>query len=248
MVAGCAANPPPAPPPVDLNVAVPSITPQAETNSTQTKGGLQISIAPVEYTVETVDERTVQRVQAPAGAELMVGDHPDVQVYVQNRVKTFARGKPRRVAFQVTVNNQLPRVFHGSGTVVQFNVGGKLLAVDQRGYSDFQNSIIPPRNEQQITIYGPLLDQIPPQGIIGVFLYDVVTNQSDAGVVTDKQNFEWYFDYKMVNQTVQGHDSVTQGYMPTADYRAEIAREREAASGEQFHPSNPDAPAAPDYP
>jgi hypothetical protein len=246
-VAGCVMSGPPSPPPtIPVTVGVPTITALDETKESQTKGGLVISIAPVEYAADAADVRTVRQIQPPLGATFLEGDEP--QVYVQTVVETKARVKPPRLEFLVTVNNQMPRVFHGAGTVVQFDVGGKLLAVDQRGYSDLQNAIVPPRTEQQIRIYGPRLDRVPSTGTLGVFLYDVVTNQNDAGVVTEKQNFEWYFTLKTVNQTVQGRDTFSQGWMPIPAYRAELARERREAAMERFEVSHPGATPEPDVP
>jgi hypothetical protein len=44
-------TPPPPPPPVNMSVLKPSLTPLPETKSSQEKGGVEISIAPVAYTV-----------------------------------------------------------------------------------------------------------------------------------------------------------------------------------------------------
>jgi hypothetical protein len=138
--------------------------------------------------------------------------------YSRNKItESTAVPDPAELKFTVTLNNQMARVFHGGGTVVQFKVGGKLLAVQQAGYSELQNAIVPPRNEQQIVIYGPALSQIPASGTLGVFLYDVVTDQNDAGVVTAKANFQWFFDYKMESRTATGRPTQVQNLRMSRD-------------------------------
>jgi hypothetical protein len=103
---------------------------------------------------------------------------------------------PDRLVFHVNISNQMPRVFRGSGIAVQFNVAGKIAAVDSSGYGDLTNIIVPPRGEQEITVLGPPIEGIPAPSTIGLFFYDVVTNTDQAGNVTEKQNFEWYFSYQ----------------------------------------------------
>jgi hypothetical protein len=119
---------------------------------------------------------------------------------------------PERLEFIVKVNNKLPRVFRGAGIVVQFNVGGKLQAVEQQGYADLTNSIIPPRTEQEIKIYGPLLSSVPDQTTIGLFLYDVVSNTDQAGNITQKNNFEWFYTYATEPKQIAGEIHKTEGW------------------------------------
>ncbi len=47
-----------------------------------------------------------------------------------------------------------------------------------------------------MTIVGPPVGSIPSPCTIGIFLYDVVTKMDQAGNITDKQNYEWYFSYQ----------------------------------------------------
>ena len=108
--------------------------------------------------------------------------------------------RPDRLAFQIMVNNKLPRVFRGQGIVLQFTASGQQLTVDQSGAAPLAAALIPPGSQQQVTIYGPSLGALPPSAAgspttIGLFLYDVVTATDGAGNPTQRQNFEWYFSY-----------------------------------------------------
>ena len=214
MVAGCEA-PPAATRSTTATVGVPVITPQAETRESQEKGGIDISIAPVTYTAAMQQHVHIQQIPPPpivwkSGGEL----------YVRRTTTSTAVVEPQNLRFVLKVNNKMPRVFHGAGTIVQFNVGGRLQAVDQSGYNNFLGAIIPPRQEQQIEIVGPRLDALSAaQGIIGVFLYDVVTNQNEAGVVTEKQNFEWYFDYTLEPRELSGERRTEHVYLSAYEYQ-----------------------------
>ncbi|HEX4794647.1 MAG TPA: hypothetical protein VH370_12680 [Humisphaera sp.] len=228
-----------------MQVDIPVITRQAETKQDQEKGGLEMTVAPVGYQPATHTKTTVAQAQETVGGELM-GGHQG-KVYVTIDTQTTAQVKPDRLSFLVTINNKMPRVFHGAGTVVQFNVGGRVLAVDQRGYSTLQGAIVPPQQQQQVTIVGPPLSELPAKsGIIGVFLYDVVTQQSDAGVVTEKQNYTWYFDYTMTPQPIEvAAPQNRAGYMPIQEYQRIMAQQQmEQMRGQPYAPSQvPPVPA-----
>jgi hypothetical protein len=202
-----------------VSYMVPTITPQPETKYLQEKGGLQISMAPATYAASEVVKYTYTPSQPHGGAFVMgpTGKTPQVHVdWVKETVMTVA---PDRVKFLVKVNNQLPRVFRGAGMVVQFNVGGQLMPVEQQGYRPLVDVIVPPRSEAQVEILGPPLSAMKGNnGIVGIFLYDVVTNVNEAGVVTEKQNFEWYFNYTVENKQANLPYATGNGWMAQSDY------------------------------
>jgi len=190
---------------VKVTAKLPTLAPMPETIPTQEKGGIKISVAPVTYQVKP-DTMVEDRPANPSFSERLF--RPENAVGFGIRVYTpVLRVVPDRLRFSVLVSNQMPRVFHGAGTIVQFNVAGKLVAVDNEGYAALRTAIIPPRSEQQVEIYGPPLDTLPDQGTIGLFMYDVVTNTDTAGNVTEKQNFEWFFQYAV--QLVEQEMSVS---------------------------------------
>jgi hypothetical protein len=185
-------------PTVKMSVLKPSLTPLPETKPSQDKGGVEISIAPVTYTVveraevtdRTLYERTKREYEFGTGR---VFETP-VRV-IERKTTPLLRTDPEKLKFQVKVVNKLPRVFRGQGMVVQFNVGGKLHSVDPSAYAELVQMIVPPRNEQAVYIYGPPTQELPASCPVGLFFYDVVTQIDNAGVVTEKQNFEWYYNY-----------------------------------------------------
>jgi hypothetical protein len=196
---GCQSTQPPQPPPTQkISALKPSLTPLPETKPSQDKGGVEISVAPVVYTVvdgtKATDRILYERVKRDY--EIGTGRVFETPVRVIERTTTpVPKIQPDRLKFQVKVVNKMPRVFRGQGMVVQFNVAGKLHNVSPSGYAELVQMIVPPRNEFAVDIYGPPLSELPANCPVGIFLYDVVTKTDDAGNVTEKQNFEWYWNY-----------------------------------------------------
>lgn len=197
---GCETMTTPEPTPtVKVSVLKPSVTPLPETKSSQEKGGVEISIAPVAYTVVERSKKSDRTVFEGTNREYTydgTGRIYEVPVRVIERTTTSALGiDPSRLKFQVKVVNKMPRVFRGQGMVMQFNVAGKLHPVDPTAYADLVNLIVPPRNEQVVYINGPPIQELPTTCPVGLFIYDVVTQTDNAGNVIEKQNFEWYYTY-----------------------------------------------------
>lgn len=184
-----------APTMVKVSAKLPTLAPMAETNPFQEKGGMKISVAPVQYNLAEGNSISVVQVRQSFKEVLRFGPPQAANVFVERTYTPALDVKPDRLIFKVHLSNQMPRVFRGSGIAVQFNVAGKLVAVNAEAYADIVNAIIPPRGEQELEVYGPQIATIPDPTTIGLFFYDVVTNTDNAGNVTEKQNFEWYFQY-----------------------------------------------------
>jgi hypothetical protein len=110
---------------------LPVVTPQTETQNAQAKGGIEkggieITVIPKEF--KAVSEEKLNYVQkAPPRYKMLVGvSSGPPPVYVDWTKETEVRVEPEEIKFLVKINNKLPRVFHGAGTVVRFNVGGQL--------------------------------------------------------------------------------------------------------------------------
>lgn len=194
-------------PVVTVRCVYPVITPLADTKELQKKGGINISFAPNNFECVDSVERTSKEIPRNtfdfnetyslisfinAGA----GGKPENYKLMETTSTPVYAVKPNKVAFRIKINNQMPRVFRGAGTVVLYNFGGKNMSVNSQDYADLSNIIVPPRTEQEITIYGPSLQTIPENTTLGIFFYDVVTKTDNAGNIVEKQNFEWYYKYQ----------------------------------------------------
>ncbi len=180
---------------IKLSADVPSLAPLAETPQSQTKGGLRITLAPDTFKADESWSVQSQQVAPPSFLGMVVQPSPN-SIYVETTKTPSLNVTPDGLVFHVNLSNQMPRIFRGSGIAVQFNVAGKLVSADPSGYGDLTNLILPPRSEQDVTILGPKIAAIKAPCTVAVFLYDVITNMDQAGNVTEKQNFEWYFSYQ----------------------------------------------------
>ena len=195
VLAGCTpvATTPQPTPEVDVFADLPSVVPAAQTTETQRRGGVTITVAPTHF--DTVG-RTVCKYRepqaslftiAPSGATLQTHrklleiEYHDIDV------------TPPGLTFLVTIRNGMNRVFRGSGAVVTFNVDSRVQAVEQSSYMELLNVLIPPGGEAQVHISGPALPSLNDGTTLGLFLYDVVTAIDNAGTVTHRDNFEWFF-------------------------------------------------------
>lgn len=197
MLAGCVAPQPPPPQTTQISCRIPEINVIADkvNTATQSKGGLDITIVPALYKAVRADKTTVVQVQPNLGEAMIM--NRQTQVVVEQDAIPSLKAAPSRVEFTVKIHNQLNRVFHGQGAVVQFNVDGKLIPFNNTDYTEFSGGIVPPLNDADLKIIGPPLDLLHNKGTISIFLYDVVTATDVAGNTTEKQNYTWDFSYAM---------------------------------------------------
>lgn len=182
-----------------VSVNVPSMAPLPETELSQLKGGLRITVTP--YTYKDEEDKKASARSVNPGFKDTFKPHKNGDVFVERTITPFLKITPDHLMFRVEVNNQLPRVFRGSGMVVQFTVAGKNQVSDPSGYGALVNAILTPRASETFDVSGPLISSVPESTTIGFFLFDVVTGTDAAGNINAKQNFEWYFSYRC--QTVE---------------------------------------------
>jgi hypothetical protein len=99
-----------------------------EGTASQSKGGVTIAIAPVQYQLQSnyaSRERSIQ----PSFKEGILKPRGATGLIERTCIPTM-KVVPDRLRFQVTVSNQMSRVFHGAGLVMQFNVRGQLIQTD----------------------------------------------------------------------------------------------------------------------
>jgi hypothetical protein len=187
---------------------------------TQTKGGLDITVVPALYKGVRADKTTMTQVQPNFGEAMLM--NMQTQVVVEQDAIPQLKAVPGRLVFTVKIHNQLNRVFHGQGAVVQFNVDGRLIPFNNTDYKEFSGGIVPPLNDGDLKIYGPPLDTLKDKGTISIFLYDVVTATDAAGNTTEKQNYTWDFSYTMQTSTDTAAVQITRGIMNIGEYQQKM--------------------------
>lgn len=202
--------------PVSMKCAAPALTPLEETSQFQEHGGIQISVAVLDH--RCVEEyRSVVVPAVPTFKDRMMtslqfSGQAKPTKFVEETRTPYLKVVPESMRFSVKITNKLPRVFRGAGIVVQYVVAGKLVAAEQEWYGDLVNAIIPPRMEQGFEITGPEVVALPEQATFGLFLYDVVTATDEAGNITERHNFEWYFNYYTQVEEREGIEEFTRGW------------------------------------
>jgi hypothetical protein len=200
-IAGCETTPrsPPPPDKITMTCGMPTFAALPQTKEYQVKGGIAISVAANIFQCNVTNEVVeTELTPGPLDSLALLGQpNPDFQHYkkVQTVTTPVFNVTPNRVSFKLKITNQGARVFRGAGTVLLYNVSGKNLSVSQHDYDGLTNLIVPPRTGTEVDVYGPPFTELGPQTTIALFLYDVVTKTDAAGNVTEKQNFEWYYNY-----------------------------------------------------
>lgn len=202
LAIGCASSAPkqPASSPIKLTVTRPAIAALPETEETQERGGLTLIVEPLSYGIKH-DSLVNDTPRNPDFLENL--GEPKNAYYFTRTVTSTANLEPDRLGFNVRIINGLGHVIRGAGTVVTFTIDGKQTAMAD--YSDLINAIVTPRGEISLRVWGPELRSLPASCTVGLFFYDFVTETDAAGNPSERQNFEWYYDYKAMPEYVDGH-------------------------------------------
>lgn len=232
LLSGCVSAPPPPPAIIAIRAKIPVIANVGESKSAQEKGGIEITLVPAAYATVKGEKYSVQprnaTIGSMLGASLATGGNSQNLIYVDETLEPTLTVSPDRLEFQVRVNNKLPRVFRGQGAVVQFNVAGNLIPFGDTDYKNLLEGIVPPRNESTFRILGPRIESLPDKTTVGIFLYDVVTQTDAAGNVTERQNFEWYFDYSIKEVEERGELKHGTNLLTPAQFQEALLKSKQA--------------------
>ena len=203
---GCATAQLPPPSAIAMNCRYPVFSPMPETNEMQTKGGVSVTLAVTPFQCVQQVEKTYAH-KGPTLAETALGQKKGHTVTTSTPRLVVA---PERLKVTVRVSNQLPHVFRGAGTMIQFQVAGKNWASKAEDFAEFTNVIIPPRGEQIVDLYGPPVDALPAQATVAIFLHDLVIKADNAGNPIDRQSFQWFYNYETQAKQEMGQVIVEQ--------------------------------------
>jgi len=188
ILVGCATTQKPKESPsIKVMYGVPTLTPAENTSQDLEKHGIRISLLPYTFSATRKFRRQYKRLPTL----FVVND----QYSFERKEVPYYEVTPEQVKFKVKVYNNLGHVLRLAGTVISFQVAGKMVALDKSGYEDFLNGIILPRQEMEYEIVGPSINSLPDSCTIALLLYDIVTKTDAAGNPTERTNFEWYYSY-----------------------------------------------------
>ena len=202
------AKEPPPPAIAKLSAAVPSLTALKVTPLSQTKGGLEITLASEAFAAKESWTTRKRRITPPPGMAVVVkvNGKPDPNVVCVEAAQIPALTvSPDHLVFHLHIENWTARTFRASGIGVQFQVAGREVPVDASSYSELTRLEVAPGGEREVAIAGPAIAAIPVPSTVGLSLVGVATEMAPSGNATEKQRFEWQFSYKTkaVKKTVE---------------------------------------------
>lgn len=106
-------------------------------------------------------------------------------------------------------------------------VDGEIERVEEYRYEELVANLLPPRQRQQVPVKVTTADRLPEQGIVELFLFDIVTAIDSAGNVTERQNFDWTFRVTHERRAVRTVTGLrTHWWVPNAEAKAIVRAQR----------------------
>lgn len=195
----------------------------------QEKEGITLSVAPNQFHKKKYFSRKCEWI--PETLDSILGNkEEDLLPSRKARWKVvetpYYKVEPYGLIFQVKIYNHLEHVLRLAGTVVAFQVEGKMISLDKANYQEFIDGFILPRQENVYKIIGPEIRLLPKECNIALFLYDIVTETDAAGNPTKRTNFEWFFTYKKEIKEEFENANVREAKMTRAEAKALERRKR----------------------
>jgi len=209
-------------PTTTLRYKLPTLTPVEPDKQDQEKDGIRISVAPYSYTPRTLVQSEYRRMPSI----LIVNDQYPAEMRETPSVVVM----PEMVGFKVKIYNRLERVLRLAGTVVSFQVAGKMADIPRARYENFLNGIILPRQEAEYELGGPDLAAMPDSATVALLLYDIVTATDAAGNPTQRSNFEFF--YTLSRQDKEQEASVKVSRVMLNRGAAALLLQREQSEGQ----------------
>lgn len=173
---------------IAVSYKLPVIKATGKTTQSQTKGGVVISteIVPFSATRNVRQARVVTYADPnqPGYDNYEVSNTPDYKV------------SPENIQFIIRIRNneQVPLKLSDVGFAII--IDGTQWSFPSGYLDDWNKGLILTGFEKEYTITGPQLDGLYNAQVVYMLLNGVPVSHNDAGVVTKKSNFEWYFECK----------------------------------------------------
>lgn len=200
MLAGCATTPPPPPETRTIEYGIPEFSYEADAKPVQKKEGITISLVPVSYTTERKIKIEDGQMRPPPFEIFKDPNKEIIGVFDRAEIPYYVI-VPSNLQFALKITNQLDHTLRMAGSVVSYNVDGKIVNVPQENYIEFINSIIPRGQEKETSISGPPISVLKDSGVILITVDDVPTVLDKASKVEKTSNFEWVLTYKMKKES-----------------------------------------------
>ncbi len=192
-----------------VSYKLPVIKSTGKTTQSQTKGGVIISAEIVSFT-------TVRNVNETKTITYADASKPGYDIYEVLKTPYYTVS-PENIQFKVRIRNneQVPLKLSEVGFAII--IDGTQWSFPSGYLDDWNKGIILTGFEKDYTIRGPQLDGLYNAQVVYLFLNGVPTSYDEAGSVTKKSNFEWYFECK--TETVLKDEQKTYSYEASPIYK-----------------------------
>lgn len=178
---------------ISVSYRLPVIKPTAKTTQSQTKGGVIISaeIIPFKAVRNVKQEKTVTY------ADVTKAGYDNYEI----SSTPYYTVTPENIQFKIRIRNneQVPLKLSEVGFAII--IDGTQWSFPTGYLDDWNKGLILTGFEKEYLINGPQLEGLYSAQVVYLFLNGVPTSYNEAGSVTKKNNFEWYFECKA--ETVQ---------------------------------------------
>ena len=178
---------------VKVSYTLPTIKPTGKTTQSQTKGGVTIS-------AEIVPFRADKKVRQTRDVTYADPNKVGFDMYEISQVPSYVV-TPNEIQFNIRIRNneQVPLKLSEIGFALI--IDGVQWSFPSGYLDDWNKGLILTGFEKEYQIKGPQLEGLNNAQVVYIFLNGVPTSYNKAGSITQKSNFEWYFE--CATETVQ---------------------------------------------
>lgn len=194
---------------------LPIIKPTGKTTQLQTKGGVTITteIIPFTATMSTEHERSYTYLYPgiPSGydaVEIINTPHYEVD--------------PSNIAFKIRIRNNESVPLKLSEVGFALIIDGVQWSIPSGYLDEWNKGLILTGFDKDYTIEGPDLSGLYTAQVVYLFLNGVPTSYDEAGNITKKDNFQWYFECS--TEEVTKYEQKTYTYETSPIYRERCAK------------------------
>jgi hypothetical protein len=209
---------------ITISYALPVIKATAKTTQMQTKGGVTITVEIVPFNATL----GVKQVKTIGYADPKKSGY---DVYEVSNTPTYSV-TPENIQFNIRIKNNEAVPLKLSDVGFALIVDGTQWSFPTGYLDDWNKGLILTGFDKTYTIKGPQLQGLYAAQVVYLFLNGVPTSYDEAGNVTKKNNFEWYFECK--SEEVQKQEKKTYTYETSLIEKQRCAK----CSGTGIDPTN----------
>ena len=187
---------------VDISYELPIIKPASQTKQMQTKGGVTVSCEVNNFVVD----RKLSEERNPTFAD---GNKPGYDLFEITRKPSYDVS-PNDITFKITIKNNQDRVLKLIDVPIVMIVDGTQYSIPNDYLLEWKNALVVKGFSKDYAIKGPQIKGLNNGKAVYISINDVPTSYDRAGNVTNKENFEWYFQTSLETKTI--HEKLETAY------------------------------------